>query len=102
MCSLEAQGFRSFKPYPDVQPSDVQEEAAEEEAGRPAVESAAVRTRGGAGGQRPEGSRRRSKRADQRGAAEPLIRGGPTDLWDLGLGAVPDANHKVPAAGNEF
>ena len=57
--------------------------------------STAPRVRIGIGGARADGSRRRLKRADQRGTAEPLIRGGPADSRALGLIDVPDANHEV-------
>ena len=68
----------------------------EEVAGVPAAETAAAaRTRGATGGVRADGGRKRSKRADQRGAAEPFVRGVPADARAPGLVDVPDANHEV-------
>jgi len=73
----------------------LQEEVEEEVAGAPAPEAAATRTRGGTSGARADGGRRRSKRADQRGVAEPLVRGVAVEARALGLVDVPDANHEV-------
>jgi len=74
----------------------LQEEVEEEAAGAAAAEAAATRTRGGPGGARADGGRRRARRADQRGVAEPLVRGGgPAGSRALGLVDVPDANHEV-------
>ena len=59
------------------------------------VVTPAIEVTARAGGARPEGGRRRIRRADRRGAAEPLIRSGPSDPRTLGLVEVPDANHEA-------